>query len=127
MEIYKDLFYRLYKWNVSAFGKEDLPALNALLEISLVLYGNLISIYQVIKASTGFNFGEFIGFSKLLIAFFSLCLLAINYFLLVYNGKLQRVIEQRSNESPDQMRNGDVRLGIYIMSSLLILFISIAL
>jgi hypothetical protein len=124
--MYKYFFYRLYVWNVSAFGKDDLPVLNALLEISLIVYVNLISIDLVVEALTGFVAINFMNVSKLLIVLIALIILAVNYFVLAYNGKLNRLMEKYGNENDAQREKGNVYLGVYIGISILILFLTLA-
>src|SRR6185295_3493436 len=124
--MYKYLFYRLYVWNVSAFGKNDLPVLNALLEISLIVYVNLISVDLVVEALTGFAAINFMNVSKLLIVLIGLIILVVNYFVLAYNGKLNRLMEKYGNENDAQREKGNAYLGVYIGISILILFLTLA-
>jgi hypothetical protein len=47
MMIYKFAFYKLYVWNLRAFGNKDLPELNALLMLSIFEIFNLITLVML--------------------------------------------------------------------------------
>jgi len=49
---HKYIFFRLYSWNLKSFGKNDLPALSALLELSLLMFLNLIAADLIFEKLT---------------------------------------------------------------------------
>jgi|SRR5688572_9034540 len=122
-ELYKYLFFKLYSWNIEAFGKRELPTLNALLHLSLLMYINLMTTLLVVEMLVGITLINFEEVSVTVLVILSLSVLAINYFGLVYNSRLQGIIDLYANESDEKKKSGNITLGWYIGLTILTLLI----
>jgi len=122
---HKYIFFRLYSWNLKSFGKNDLPALSALLELSLLMFLNLIAADLIFEKLTSIAIINFNNLSRPLIIILSLAVLTANYFILIHNGALKQITSLYQERLEGKQR-GDVIFGGYIAISLLGLFLALA-
>lgn len=94
--MYKYIYYQIYKWSYNAFGKDDLPELNALLAISLFCFINLLTLGFAIDKFLSISLMEF-GSNRVLLISFLLLILLINYFILMHKGRGKAIIMQYDN------------------------------
>ena len=124
--LYQYFFFKLYLWNLKAFGKEDLPVLNALLHLSLLMFVNLMTLILIVKITTGISLIDFKRLPVTLFAVIALAVLLFNYFNLVYNSRTKSIISLYNDESEQKRIDGNKALAWYIGLSILALLIVLA-
>lgn len=116
---YKYLFYRSYKWQLDMFGKNDVPEFTAMLANSLVLFLNLAILVVSFKLLTGFQMRLEKSYAVVGMVF----LLAVNYFILVHNGKARRIISEFAAETEAQRRFRTLVCWAYVTISYLVFLV----
>lgn len=104
-------FYRSYGFHTWMSGKKDQPAFTAVLSTAVVVYFNALIMFLVVEALVGkrIHIGSqwaVVGFALIAIA---------NYFLFVYGGALERIVENFSTETADQRKRRGVWCWIYVI------------
>jgi len=111
MKFYEYIFVRLYKWNQKAFGNADLPALNALLHLSILVYINVLGLDLLLESLTGIEVINFNEPSIVVLVFLFMTILGLNYLLLLYKKKIEDY-----KETIDK-KKGDTILIYYFVST----------
>ncbi len=120
MNIYKYLYYRLYSWNLKTWGKQDVPQFNALLGVSFIMYLNL-GIIIIFLDSYLFHNKLILNATKLAMIIFSVPLLTINYFWLVYNDKYKNITKIYEKESKHNRFRNTFLIWAYVILSIVII------
>jgi len=113
----KYLYYRIYDWNLRAWGESDMPQYNAIIGVSFLMFLNIIGIFIAIEALTGNQYFLFLPKGEYYAAATCLLLLLFNYFLLVRNGKYLTITEEFKKENSLQKRKGLVFVWLYVIGS----------
>jgi len=119
----KYLYYRIYDWNLRAWGESDLPQYNAIIGISFLIYLNIVSIFIAIETLTGKQYLLFAPNTDYYIAATFLILLVFNYFLLVRNRKYLKIAEEFKGENSIQKRKGLFFIWLYVIGSFAMLIL----
>ena len=120
MKLYRYLYYRLYSWSLRK--KRDLPQLNALLGVSLVMAWNLLFL---VSAVSRLLLGQGLSavdktLGKTVTAISFLVLLGINYFVFMYKGKYKTMGEDYKDEPRRKKRINTLLLFLYFFVSLIL-------
>ena len=99
LKIYKELFYRIYAWNLKHFGEKDVPEWKALLSVTFLMFANILLICIVLEQLGLFEFLyiQYFPKKKLIIIMGGLGL--INYFQYLHNGKFLEIIKEYESNS----------------------------
>jgi predicted transporter len=120
MRIYQYLFYTFYRWAL-AIKTDKVPIFKSLVSITFVGYLNIFSIFVIAEIKLKRNIVP-VNMSKLNLAFFILFLLAINYIILVNNGKLKKIKERFKDESPRNRKTNQILVGCYVLLTFVLFF-----
>ena len=118
MKFYKYLYYRLYAWNLKAWGEKDMPHWNALYGVTFMMLLNL-SIIAIILDILGFNI-LLEETPTATILTIGLLTLSINYFLFVRNGKYHQIASKFEDESKKTKNRNALLLWIYVILSFVV-------
>jgi len=113
----KYLYYRIYDWNLRAWGESDLPQYNAIIGISFFIWLNLITVVIAIEALIKSEYLVSIPNSEYYAGAILLTLILMNCFLLVRNGKYLTIAEEFKKENPSQKRKRLILIWLYIVGS----------
>ncbi len=102
INLYRYIYYIIYKWNLKKFGKNDLPKYNALLGYSLLQFINLMTIIILIKLFFGYDL--LVAFKIIYIIFSFIILMIINYFNLLFDKKLNRIRAKFAKENVNKVK-----------------------
>ena len=94
---YQYLFFKLYSWNKIFSNKSENPILNAFLAVSLLCYINLVSFSLLIEALFGISILNFENYHGWYWIGIILGVMLVNYFLLIFNGKHNKIIQYSNN------------------------------
>ncbi len=122
---YKYLYYKLFKFFVKVYGKNDIPEYTAMFAVATLLFCNLFAILNTINV-----FSPFWDYPEISRGSFFIYLIPyslIFYFAFVFNSRYKRIIKEFKNESEDQRKRGKRNVIIYIVISLLLVIISFSL
>lgn len=121
MRLYKYLYYRLYSWNLKAWGKKDSPEWNALIGVSFMMGINLSLFLIIIQLLFEIKIILSDNLPKKEIIVVALVILAINYFIFNYKKKYLLIIEKYNNESLKKKRINALLLWLYIILSFVVI------
>ncbi len=125
-KIHRYIYYRLYIWNLKLFGERDLPFLNALLELSLIIYVNILTIILMIdKVFMAKTIDRLIS-TQWLAIIIVVFLLLIQYLFLFHNNRHKKIIERYEGDQVNEKRN-DTLAFLYIGTSAILFIIAIVL
>jgi len=125
-KIHRYIYYRLYIWNLKSFGERDLPFLNALLELSLIIYVNILTIILILdEIFIAKTIDRFISTQWLAIIIVVFVLL-IQYLLLFHNNRYKKIIERYENDQVSGKRN-EALAFLYVGISIILFIIAIML
>ena len=122
MKILQFLFCRYYQFMVKV-GNGDIGVLTSLLLITILITINLATLDAVIYSFTEYKLRIF-PITKINTLFLVIAVFAILYFLLVKNGKSNKILNQYGGESRNQKIRGISKALFYLVLSLLCLFLS---
>jgi hypothetical protein len=110
------MFYRIYLWNLTKWGKEDVPEFKAMFVVSIIVFNQLLCFILFAEKILKIDF--ILKQSKQTIIISAIILFVFNYFLLVYNKKYMEIARKFKNES-----KGKAKLNsIYLWSSIILVF-----
>jgi hypothetical protein len=114
---YKYLYYRIYAWNLRAWGESDLPQYNALFVVTILVGMNLLTIPTAIDAFTGGNIMPNTNATR--IGFFLVfgAVMAVGYFCLVHKENFKTIAKEFASESLTQRRIRLLAVWIYLIGS----------
>jgi hypothetical protein len=119
---YRYLFYRIYQWNMHAFGEEDTPAFNALLQVSFITLFNFATFLLLIQIIGRLAIFDFLSRQKIYLFIIIFLFLGLNYLLLMRNNRSKSII-QEFDTMPSKSKR---KIGIYLtcyLSAVVFLFI----
>jgi hypothetical protein len=120
MRIYKYFYYRMYIWDLEAWGKGNYPEYTALIGVSFVMFLNIIFITLIldicgISPMVFDSSNTYKSISGPIYCFIS----ALNYLWLIRNGKYKNIVNDFKNESYNKRRRNTVLLWIFFFASLI--------
>jgi len=118
LNLYKYLYYRLYKWNLKTWGKSDGAEFNASLGIAMLIGAHLSIILIIIDIvyPVFFNNQEFLsGFPKILLMGIMGVLIIISYFWFVYKKRYLKIVEKYKDETNKQKLVRGLFLFLFII------------
>ena len=120
MKAYRYLFYKLYSW----LYKSDIAEYKAIFGISILITLNLLTLPQLfgIIAETKVHLPKL---SKEILIIIGISHILIHYFLLVFNNKYKRIIEEFEHENKTDKKKGDLFVLVYVTSSVVFLLVSL--
>lgn len=123
LKIHHYIFYRLYKWNLRNFGKEDLPVLTALLQLSLLSLLNVITLFIAINSFFSLDSIQYLGkkYGVTLIA--AALVLGFEFLIFYSNNRYQKIIEKYETQSPDVAQTNNNLAISYVALSFLVFFV----
>lgn len=116
---YRNLVYRLYRWQLTVFGNKSEPKLAVLFTSSILICincGTLIIIFQIVL-------GHRIQIDKIYAIAFSFAVALVNYVSFFYGEKFPAIIEEFSSENDASKRRGMLWCGMYVTITLLSFFL----
>lgn len=120
---YQYLFFKLYTWNKIFFNKSEQPILNAFLVVSLLCYINLVSFSLLIEALFGISILTFENYHIWYWIGIILGVMLINYFLLVFNGKHNKIFQDFNNNTSIQKDYAVIRYIVFTAILFLVNFV----
>ena len=125
-KIHRYIYYRLYIWNLKSFGERDLPALNALLELSLIIYVNILTIILIIDEVFIAKTIDRLISTQWLAIIMVVFVLLIQYLFLFHKNRHKKIIERYENDQVNGKRN-EVLAFLYVGISIIFFIIAIML
>jgi hypothetical protein len=120
LRAYKYLYYRIYSWNLRAWGESDMPQYNSLFGVSFLAFLNILSVPTALDLVIGGNVINNSGVGKLLIFGLLFVVLVISYFLLVVNSRYKKIAQDFSSETTHQKRTRLIAIWLYILGSFVV-------
>lgn len=117
---YKYLFYQVYLWNKEIVKKSEQPVLNAFLAVSLLCYINIVNISLLFELLFNFKILDFQIFQAFYWIGIIVCVILLNYFLLLHNGRHKKIINYYKNIVGNKSRKGAI---LYCVLSILVLIV----
>ena len=117
-KIHRYIYYRLYIWNLKSFGERDLPALNALLELSLIIYVNILTIILIIDEVFIAKTIDRLISTQWLAIIMVVFVLLIQYLFLFHKNRHKKIIERYENDQVNGKRN-EVLAFLYVGISII--------
>lgn len=115
-KLFKYLYYRLYSWNLKAWGEKDLPQWNALFGVSFMMFLNL-GIVGLLLQLFGINIFLRNELPKMELAILMLSLFVVNYFQFIYKVNYRSITKELQKESAEKRRINTVFLWLYVVLS----------
>lgn len=125
--VYKFMYYKLYKWNYNAFGKQDLPELNGLLFLSFFPGINIFTLIVAIDYFLGANLLVFINRNQVIKFSLIGSVLIVNFFLLMFRGKHKVIIASFENLKENEKRKPVIITYTYFFASIILLILMLIL
>ena len=118
--IYRYVFYRIYRWALTAHGERDLPHLTALFLLTLSLFVNLMTLAGALGLAglpvfANLDRAKQIGVGVLIV------LALANYRYLVHGGRLSQILEEFENRTVGSARSGSY-VAVYVLGSVGLFF-----
>jgi hypothetical protein len=120
MNIYKQLYFRIYDWNLKRWGSKDSPEFNALFGVSFIMVSNIFTILSIVDFLIIDIPNLFDVVPEHLIILLSLTVLLFNYFWLVYKKKYKRIINYYLNENKKMKIVKILYLWVFVILSIII-------
>lgn len=98
---YYYLFFRLWRWHRRYFGESDLPHLNAVLHLGMLLLLNLMTLALLIKWATSYNV---VSWNRTEAIIAAILVGLIQYGLFFYQKRYKKLIERFQGENVDVSR-----------------------
>lgn len=119
--LYKFFYYKLYLWSYRAFGKSDLPELNALLILSLFSFSNLLTFAIILGYIFELDFIEIVYLNKFYLLIALGLNLLINYYILFFRDKHKISISQFEKENVQVIKKYTFFTYTYFIGSIILL------
>lgn len=118
--LYRDLYYNVYSWNLKQFGKNDIPEWKALIVVTFIMFANISTIGIILELFGLFNF-FFVNYvpKKELIIFMGI-IGAFNYFQFIYDSKYEQIVQKY--DSGDIGKPNSLLLLLFVIISIALPF-----
>jgi uncharacterized membrane protein YbhN (UPF0104 family) len=117
------IFYRAYRFQLLV-GNYLTPVFSTLIGLTCVLMFNLFSLLFLFSFYTDLLLLIFKSSIKTAIIFFIIIFLSLSTIFL-YRKRYKNVIQAFKNESKNDLKKGNIQVFIYLVFTLLILYISL--
>src|SRR5947209_7410118 len=114
LKAYKYFYFRLYTWNLNAFGEDDFPELNGLLILSFLNILNLTEIMLVFDEFLGVPVFSLLARKTGYFLAFSFGILVFNYFALSFKGEYKAIVCEYEHQPPITNKKGSLYIWIYL-------------
>ncbi len=122
---YDYILYKLYSW---AKKRDNTPVATVVITLAVVHLFQFSTLINIIFYLTDFNFIRyFYEVDKILFLVFLIIWGAINYKVLYNQQKWDDLLIRFKNENPKNSRTGSIYVLLYLISSVLIFFLSLPL
>jgi hypothetical protein len=108
LRIHRYIFYRLYNWNLKSFGKQDSPLLNALLELSMLIWLNVLTAVLLIDKIFKIKMLNLLSEKYIITIIIAFLVLIIQYFLLIHKDRHKKIIEDYKNDKSNSRKNDNM-------------------
>lgn len=122
----KYLYYKLYKLFVKINGKDDLPEYTSMIGLGTLFFFNVLSIAAILNILHPFTTFPSISRASFFVSFGIPYFISL-YFIFVFNGKYQRIINEFKDESEEKRKKGRVNVILYLLLSFTLVLLSLAL
>lgn len=120
-KLYKDLFYKIYKWNLNHFGEKDVPEWKAIFIVSFIMFANITLIGIILEFLGLFDFFFRKIFPKKELISILVLLFIVNYIQYV-SGAKYLVIKNEYESNKEKCLN-TVTLTVFSVLSIISPFI----
>ena len=117
MNIYKYIFYKLYRWSQTVNPPNDSHAFVALLLFSLSIMMNIFALPALLQVVFGYQLVVLIAGKRILAVGLGVLIFGINYFVLSRVYGFDQIVAEFENESIDRARRGVVAVTLYVALS----------
>jgi hypothetical protein len=114
--VHRYLFYKIYQWNKHAFGEEDTPAFNALLQVSFVTLFNFATFLLLIQIISKLEIFDFLSKHRIYLFVIIFLFLGLNYLLLMRNNRSKSIIQEFDTMPSQRKRKIAIYLTCYLSS-----------
>lgn len=122
----KYLYYKLYKLFVKINGKDDLTEYTSMIGLGTLFFFNVLSIAAILNILHPFTTFPSISRASFFVSFGIPYFISL-YFIFVFNGKYQRIINEFKDESEEKRKKGRVNVILYLLLSFTLVLLSLAL
>ena len=122
----KYLYYKLYKLFVKINGKDDLPEYTSMIGLGTLFFFNVLSIAAILNILHPFTTFPSISRASFFVSFGIPYFISL-YFIFVFNGKYQRIVNEFKDESEEKRKKGRVNVILYLLLSFTLVLLSLAL
>jgi hypothetical protein len=116
MKLYRYLYYRLYTWNLKAWGEKDIPQWNALFGVSFMMFLNLGLVGLLLQAF-GMNLFQRDEVPKIELIVLMVGLFILNYFIFIYKGNYLTIIKELKKETLKIRKANTFLIWLYVVLS----------
>lgn len=120
MNIYDDLFYRIYSWNTKYWGKIYRPQ-DTLVAFALTIVLNLFTVDIFVEALIGARIQTTLF--VLLLVYLTVWVSCYVYF--IKNKRYERIIETYGHESAGQKKVGTIIATVYLVGTFLAMMVAV--
>ena len=118
MTFYDYVYYRIYAWQLSWFGKEEIPEYTAVLGVSFLVYLNVYTFLIVASLITGSDLIANLGIDKPTIFLALLFWVGLNYYLFIQSKRREKVVSRFANQTKRKKMLGTFGVLLYAGFSL---------
>jgi hypothetical protein len=124
MKFYQYLYYRLYDWYLNTFGERQRPKTSALFIVSTLITFNIGTIAALLQ---GLGIIDIVNnrLSTSNIIIFATIIWGINYYLLIYNGKTEQIVERFKKDTTQRNLRNILFLWLYGIGSIVVFFLAL--
>lgn len=123
-QIFYQIFYRVYYWNINIIKEKDLPVLSSFLSVSALMGINIYSIMGIFSIFIIKDVKLYPDWIYLIVMFFSM---TPNYFIFIRDRKYKNIIHDSESMNRSEKKKRDINMIIYIVITILFAaFISIS-
>jgi hypothetical protein len=119
--IYRYIFYRIYRWALSAHGERDLPHVTALFLLTLSVFMNLMTL-AVVLGLAGLRILDNAEQAKQVGVVVLVGLALANYRYLVHGKHLSNLLEEFENHTAEWGARSGSYVAAYVLGSLGLFF-----
>ncbi|MDB5048797.1 MAG: hypothetical protein JWO30_1868 [Fibrobacteres bacterium] len=122
MKPFEYIYYRIYSWNLKKWGVSNMPHINALYLVSLMMFQNLYAL-ALIAQFFGIDFALRTPLPEKEAIVTAFTVVVFNYFHFIRKGQYKSLAKKYSHELPNERRRNAVFVWIYMVMSLLSILI----
>jgi hypothetical protein len=124
-DAYKYLYFRIYIWQLHAWGASHQPELNAMLIMTILVYLNVIGMFFCLDGALNIGFLRAMNFGKIHALALGIIIGGINYLVFIYNHKYRDFTRLFGTETQTTARERLVWCWCYVLFVHLLFFSSL--